>query len=170
MRSSSLIAVLVAGATLLAACNADDVALSTTSTLIGVAPSTTVAASSTTSTGPGDRTSTTARGESVSTYEIVVRIADDNGDILHVVIPPGAYTDIDLENFIQDLRDSNQQLWGVEVFDDPEAALAFQVAEADRTEADQQLLDDHHLVSLVNGDTIRFQGPLSDFGEYILAS
>ena len=170
MRWRSLIAVVVAGATILSACNTDEVALSTTSTLIGVEPTTPSEASSTTSTEPVDQTPTTVRSESVSTYEIVVRIAHDNGDILHVVIPPGAYTDIDLENFIQDLRDSNQGLWGVEVFDHPDAALAFQVAAASRTEADQELLDNHHLVSLVNGDTLRFQGPLSDFGEYILAS
>ena len=170
MRSRSVIAILVAGAALVSACDSDNVALSTTSTLIGVAPTSTIDASSTTTTMPADPTSTTLGGETVSTYEIVVRIGGDNGDILHVVIPPGAYTDIDLENFIQDLRDSNPGLWGVEVFDDTDAALAFQVAEGNRTEDDQELLDNHHLVSLVNGDTLRFQGPLSDFGEYILAS
>ena len=170
MRSRPLIAILVAAATLLPACNSDEVALSTTSTLIGPATTGGVDVSSTTSTSAPDGTSTTLRSETVSSYEIVVRIAHDNGDILYVVIPPGAYTDIDLENFIQDLRESNPGLWGVEVFDDPEAALAFQVAEEDRTESDQELLDGHHLVSLVNGDTLRFQGPLSDFGEYVLAS
>ncbi len=153
----------------LAACNSSEVALTTTSTLIAetTQPPDPV---TTTSTTEADSTSTTLRGEIVSDYELVVRIPGDNGDTLYVVIPPGAYTDIDLENFILDLREANDGLWGVEVFDDPDAALAFQVDEAARTEEDQKLLDDHHLVSLVNGDTIRFQGPLSEFGEYILAS
>lgn len=115
-------------------------------------------------------TTSTIMGEIVTDYEIVVRLPGDNGETLYVVIPPGAYTDIDLENFIQDLRDSVGGLWGIEVFDNSDAVMAFQVDEDARTEDDQKLLDDHHLVSLVNGDTIRFQGPLSEYGEYILAS
>ncbi|MBW3666952.1 MAG: hypothetical protein KY394_05085, partial [Actinobacteria bacterium] len=88
----------------------------------------------------------------------------------YIVIPPGAYTDIDLEGFVGDLKESDPDLFGAEVFDDPEAVQAFVIPEDQRTESQQQLLDDHHLVSLVGGDTIRFQGPFEDIGEHIIGS
>ena len=94
----------------------------------------------------------------------------DNGEVLHIVIPQGGYTDLDLFGFIADLKEADPDLWGVEVFDDAEAAAAFAVAEGERTDAQAQMITSHHLISLVSGDTIRYQGPFSDFGEEILGS
>ena len=169
MKLRSLIAVLAVFGLVAGACSSNPADLSTTSSLITDTTMPIDPMTTTTTTEP-DSTPTTLRGEIVSEFEVVVRVPSDNGDILYVLIPQGAYTDVDLENFIQDLRDTNDQLWGVEVFDNSAAVMAFQVAEDARTEDDQALLAEHHLVSLVNGDTIRFQGPFSEFGEYILAS
>jgi hypothetical protein len=47
---------------------------------------------------------------------------------------------------------------------------AFPIPEAQRTEAQQQLLDEHHLISLVGGNTIVFQGPFEDLGEQVIGS
>ena len=84
--------------------------------------------------------------------------------------PPGAYTEVDLENFIGDLKEADPELWGAEVFDDEDAIQAFVIPEDQRTAEQQTLVDEHHFVSLVNGDTIRFQGPFSEFGEAIIGS
>ena len=86
------------------------------------------------------------------------------------MIPPGAYTEIDLENFIGDLKEADPELWGAEVFDDEDAIQAFVIPENQRTAEQQALVDDHHFVSLINGDTIRFEGPFSEFGEAIIGS
>jgi hypothetical protein len=86
------------------------------------------------------------------------------------VIPPGAYTDVDLENFIGDLREGQPDLWGAEVFDEENAVQAFVIPEAQRTEEQQGILDQHHLVSLVGGDTIKYQGPFSELGESLIGS
>ena len=47
---------------------------------------------------------------------------------------------------------------------------AFATAEGLRTEAQATLVRNHHLVSLVSGDTLRYQGPFASFGESILGS
>jgi hypothetical protein len=115
-------------------------------------------------------TSTILRGETVASYDVAVRIATDNGEILYIVVPPGAYTDVDLENFLGDLLEGNPDLWGAEVFDDEDAVQAFVIPEDQRTEEQQELLDDHHFVSLIGGDTMKFQGPFAEFGEFIIGS
>jgi hypothetical protein len=153
--------------TALTACNREDAVLSTTSTLV-TGPDQTTTAPPGTTTLPD--TSTTLRGQAVASFEILARLSTDNGDVLHVVIPVGAYTDVDLESFIGDLKESDPELWGAEVFDDPTAPAAFTVDEAGRTPEQQELLDRHHLVSLVEGDTIRFQGPFESFGEVVIGS
>lgn len=167
MKPRYLIALLVVLALLSAACDSGEVQLSTTSSLI--TGTTEPPPEPTTTTTEATATSTTLRGETVGEYEVLVRVSTDNGDVFYIVVPPGAYTDIDLENFISDLRTGNPELWGAEVFDDEEAIEAFQVPEDQRTEEQSQLLADHHFVSLV-GDILRFQGPFAEFGEMIIGS
>ena len=117
-----------------------------------------------------EATGTTIRGQTVTDYQTVARLSTANGEVLHIVIPIGGYTDIDLYNFIADLKEADPDLWGAEVFDDPEAATAFATAEGERSEAQATLVRNHHLVSLVSGDTIRYQGPFTSFGESTLGS
>ena len=153
----------------LAACTGDPDPSTTTSTPAGGGTTVPADSGTTTTTSP-EATDTTLRGQTVTDYQTVARLATDNGEVLHIVIPQGGYTDIDLFGFIADLKDADPDLWGVEVFDDPDAASAYAVPEGERTEAQTQLLDRHHLISLVQGDTIRYQGPFSQFGEEILGS
>jgi hypothetical protein len=152
----------------LVACNREETVLSTTSSV--VAGGTTIATPSTMAGTTIPEGSTTLAGEAVSDYEVVARLSTANGEVLHIVIPAGGYTDVDLENFVGDLKENDPELWGVEVFDDPTAPEAFGVDEATRTPEQQQLLDRHHLVSLVNGDVLRFQGPFSELGEHVIGS
>lgn len=170
MRNRAFIAVVLSLALLTAACTPEQAELSTTSSVItGTTES--VTAETTTSTTAADTTPTTVvQGETVSTYDVVARISSENGETFYIVIPPGAYTDVDLNNFVGELKESDPGLFGAEVFDDPDAVQAFVIPEGQRTEEQQQLLDDHHLVSLVGGDTIRFQGPFGEMGEHIIGS
>lgn len=158
---------LLVGALTAAGCTAGSDA--TTSTTTGGGPTTTPTTepTTTTTTMPTD---TTIRGQAVTDYQTVARLSTANGEVLHIVVPPGGYTDIDLFNFLADLKDADPDLWGVEVFDDPAAPAAFGVAEGQRTEEQDELLRLHHLISLVSGDTVRYQGPFSSFGETILGS
>jgi hypothetical protein len=169
MMSRTLILLLVAFAMLVAACDGEQAELSTTSSLITGTTETPVQV--TTTTLEQDITTTTIlRGETVASYEITVRISTDNGEIFYVVIPPGAYTDVDLENFVGDLLEANPDLWGAEVFDDETAVQAFVIPEDQRTEEQQALLDENHFVSLIGGDTMKFQGPFAEFGEFVIGS
>jgi len=173
MKPRNLIAALVLLGLVLTACSSGTVELSTTSSLVtGTTESPGQAGTTTTLSGgdSGDQTPSTLVGESVGSFEIIVRIAGEDGETLHIVIPPGAYTEIDLENFIGDLKEADPELWGAEVFDNEEAIPAFVIPEDQRTAEQQALVDKHHFVSLVQGDTIRFQGPFSEFGEAIIGS
>jgi hypothetical protein len=155
-----------------AACDGDSAELTTTSVLI-TESSPAVEQGATTSTPlAADQTTTTRvlRGQTVDSHEVVGREADDDGETLYIVIPPGAYTDVDLENFILDLYESETAPWGAEVFDDKAAVDAYLVTSDDRSEEEQLLVEEHHFVSLVNGAVIRFQGPFSDSGEYPIGS
>lgn len=159
----ALVAVL---ALFVVACDGDDAELSTDSTILtgpsGTDPATEV---TTTTEGGSEGTSppTTLAGEAVSSYEVVHEIENDNGVEQHFVIPNGAYTDVDLENFVIDRIESEPDLYGAEIFDDTAAAAAFLVVAADRTPEQVQSLEDHHLVTLVGRDSIEFRGPFAEF-------
>lgn len=162
-------AIALAFVLILGACNnSEDAELTTTSTIIGA--TTTPGGDSSTTTVPGGASSTTLAGQSVDNSEIVLRESTDSGETLYILIPPGAYTDVDLENFIGDLIENDQNVLNVEVFDDDAALQAFLLDPDDRTAADLVLIDQHHLVSLVDGNKIRFQGPFAEFGEYSIGS
>lgn len=170
MKSRTLLALLAALAVVAAACDSDEAALSTTTSVLTDTTEAPERDTTTTSDDTATTTSTTLVGETVSGHEVVARISTDNGEVLHIVIPEGAYTDVDLVNFLGDLKEADPDLWGVEVFDDPAAPEAFATPEDERTEQEQQILDDHHFVTLTNGDRVIFQGPFSEFGEFVLAS
>jgi hypothetical protein len=169
--AAPMIVGLMAVGWLSAACDSGEAELSTTSSLVtGTTETPNLATTSTLTDDAGTTSTTVLRGETVASYDVVVRIATDNGEILYIVVPPGAYTDVDLENFLGDLLHNNPDLWGAEVFDDEDAVQAFVIPEDQRTEEQQELLDDHHFVSLIGGDTMKFQGPFAEFGEFIIGS
>lgn len=170
MKSRTLLALLAALAVVAAACDSDEADLSTTTSILTETTESPERDTTTTTESANAATSTTLVGETVSGQEVVSRISTDDGEVLHIVIPEGAYTDVDLVNFIGDLKEADPDLWGAEVFDDPAAAEAFTIAEDERTEEEQQSLDDHHFVTLTGGDRVIFRGPFSEFGEFILAS
>jgi hypothetical protein len=169
LRSLTRIAPAIALILIVGACDNAAADLSTTSSLVsGTNPS---GGSTTTSVEPGgDSATTTLVGEAVSGYEIVARESAVEGETLYIVVPDGAYTDIDIENFVVDLVESGTATYGAEIFDDTAAVDAFRKEAADRTDDEETLIENHHLASLVNGSTIVFQGPFADSGEMAIGS
>jgi hypothetical protein len=157
--------VLTALALVVVACDSGETELSTSSTIItgGTnAPETT----STTGGGDGSGTSsppTSLAGQSVTGFDVAETFPNDNGVEKHYVIPNGAYTDVDLENFMIDLIESDSELYGAEVFDNADAAAAFLVDPGARTEEHNALLERHHFVTLVGRDSVQFNGPFAEF-------
>ena len=155
----------------LTACDGQTVDLSTTSSLLSVGTVTppTVEPTTTTTETP-ETASPTLVGDNVDSYDIVARESTDDGEILYIVIPQGAYTDVDLENFVGDLLESGTATWGAEIFDDVLAVDAFRRASWERTEEEVALLEQHHFVSLISGNTVRYQGPFEESGEFAIGS
>lgn len=172
MTSKSVVVLLATLSLVLVACDSDPSALSTTSSVVTGTTELPSGDTTTTTDGSADpgTTPTTLVGETVTSYEVAVRIPSDNGEILYILVPEGAYTDVDLENFIGDLIDADPNLWGIEVFDDGQAVQAFSTPSDERTEAQKTLLSEHHFVSLIGGDTLKYRGPFSEFGEFIIGS
>lgn len=170
MKSRTLLALLVSIAVVTVACDGDEAALSTTTSVITGTTDAPERETTTTTEDTSGATSTSPVGATVTSHEVVTRTSTDNGDVLHIVIPEGAYTDVDLVNFIGDLKEADPELWGVEIFDDAGAAEAFALPEDERTEAQTQSLADHHFLTLTDGDRVIFRGPFSEFGEFVLAS
>lgn len=166
-RLISLLAVMV----LIAACSPEEAELTTTTT---TAPSSTTSApddSTSTTEDDDDTTDDDASEAAITDYEVVVRSSATEGETLWILIDPGEYSDIDLENLIRELVDeSDATLHGINVFDDLAALEAGRVDVDARTDEEQALVDEHFLVSLVDASTIRFEGPYADFGETAVGS
>jgi len=160
------IAVIGASILVLAACDGGDAELSTDSTLISGGTNAPAATTTTTSSDGGTAgvsPTTTLAGQAVAGYNIVQRTPNDNGEAVIIVIPDGAYTDVDLENFIIDVIESNENIYGAEVFRDEAAVEAFLVDPSARTEEQNALIERHHFVTLVGRDRIEFRGPFAEF-------
>ena len=172
MKLRNLTVVSLVLAMLLVACDSEEADISTTTSVMTETTEAPEPAETTTTIEEQaeSTTSTSLVGETVTNYEVAARLATDNGPVLHVVIPPGAYTDVDLVNFVGDLKEADPDLWGLEVFDDPAGPDALSTPEDERSEEQQEILEDHHFLTLSNGDRVQFQGPFSEFGEFILAS
>jgi len=158
------IAVITVTALALVACSGDEPELSTDSTIItgGTnAPATTTTTEPSDDGDGGGSPSTTPVGQTVTGYEVVARFPNDNGEERYYVIPEGAYTDVDLTQFVIELLETDSQLYGAEIFDSVGAAEAFQVAEADRTDEQNAVIESDHFVTLIGRDRIEFHGLFS---------
>lgn len=158
-----------------AACNrsAEPELTTTTTTVATETPSTTAqttpiteAPTTTTETTPPD----TAPVKEIGDYEVQVATSVDDGEVLWVTIPAEDYTDRDLENFVVTMFDEEEGLWELHVLDDVDAVAAARVAADDRTPEEQELVDNHYLISLTDGNVITFHGPFESAGSFLIGS
>lgn len=147
--------------------------ISTTSSLISTATTGEngdSAATTTTAPADGATTSTTLVGQSVAEHNVVARVSDPAGETLFITIPPAAYTDVDIENFAVGLVEDGTVTYGAEIFDDAVAVEAYRKPEAERTEADTQLIQEHHFASVQNAGVVVFRGPFAQSPDIIIGS
>lgn len=143
----------------------------TTSTTVETTTPTSATPTTETTTAADGETSTTAEaGMAIEGYDIAVRSSTQEGEVLHVTIEPGDYTDIDLENFVLATVDEREGLAELHVYDDRDAVDAALVAEEERTEDQAALVERHYLVSLADGNVITFHGPFADIGSIRIGS
>jgi len=153
---------------LVAACDSgEEAVLTTTSSVVG---STSAPDVGVTDEGTDGTTSTTLTGQAVASHEVVLRESTDDGEFLYIVVPEGDYTDVDLENFLGNLIENDEEVTNVEVFDDAAAVTAFRLDDSDQTAADLVLISEHHLVSLSERNRIIYRGPYEEFGEIAIGS
>jgi len=112
-------------------------------------------------------TSTTQVVAGMPTYQVADRIEEAAGDRLVVVVEPGAYTEVELQNLVFDIVDRFQPVAAV-VVDDP-AAVAL-VSADDLSDADREFLERHTFLTISDGIEVRFSGPYADVADLTIGS
>ncbi|HLU30315.1 MAG TPA: hypothetical protein VK088_01035 [Acidimicrobiia bacterium] len=159
----------------LAACNGDEAQITTTTLDASQLTTTTTTASTGTDDGTGTTpdsgpTTTVPTGDPVESYEVIARVSEDDRETLYILVPPGEYTDVSMENFLGNLLEDETVVSDVEVFDDRAALDAAQKPADERTDEENELIEQHHLVSLQNARQVQFQGPMSEYDGFVIGS
>lgn len=177
MRASTVMMIVVLAAAAIACSqdseNAELTVTTTTSTTVSTSTTTAVARTSTTEAAEDVTDDSTGRsglvGMAIDGYDVVARSSTPEGEVLHVVVDPGNYTDVDLENFVV-VTLEERDVAELHVYDD-RAAVDAALTDADsRTEDQRATLDAHYLVSFTDGNVITFQGPFADAGAVRIGS
>ena len=151
------VVLVLALALIAAACNRGDDDDEPTTTTAEGSPTTLTTATVTTEAGIDDGTTTTEGTTGIPGYDI---IAGDSGAGEYVVlIEPDTYTEQDLRNIIEDIVDEYAPV-SVHLIDTEDAREL--VLKAERTEAEQAILDAHYFARVVEGTTLEFLGPYAD--------
>ena len=167
-------------------CGGDDPALVTTTSRVVTTAAPTTQPEPTTTTEPDPITTTTTADEPGSatespsttggqqggeiSFRVVRQESTRDGSVLHLEVPPGDYTDVDLENLVLSMYEERENLYELHVFDNPEAVAALLTPDSERTPEQKALLETHYLVSFLEGSILRFQGPFANLEGYIVGS
>lgn len=173
MKFLRLTALLAAAALALPACNrggggAADPTLPPVETAAAVVTS---AASTVASTAPAgsapeaaasspSSTAAAPPGPAVPPYEVRHRMIEDSGETLVVLVEPGSYSNVELENLVYDIVEKHSPRGAVVVDDSAAADLAIL---DERTVEQQDSLDSRTLLRIDNGVEVTFHGPYADF-------
>lgn len=169
MKKPTVIVLSAFTALALSACNSEAAQITTTlDASLLTTTTTTTAEPDPDTTGPDTPDTTEAPADPVDSFEVISRTSDDEGETLYILVPPGEYTDVSMENFLGDLLEDETAVSGVEVFDDRTALDA--ALKDERSDEENQMIEDHHLVSLVNGRQVEFQGPMSNYDGFVIGS
>lgn len=188
MRFMRIVGALVAVLLLVAGCNRDeeDPSLKTaapaaeaavnTDTTAGTQEATGVTGSADTTSGTStaptdaDESTTTATTRVVSglpTYEVIHELIEDDRETLVIVVEPGTYSNVELENLVYDVVERFSPSVAIVVDDRAAADLAIL---DERTEDEQRELDAHTFLRIENGVEVTFFGPYADFPELTVGS
>lgn len=163
-------AVLVVALLVVSACNrGGDESVETTSTPTAVTTSSAASVATTATTeGGGDTTTATTVAIVVGmpSYR-VLEAADAEADSLIVVVEPGSYTNVELENLVFDIVDRFAPASAV-VVDLQEAADLLLLDELDA--AQQTFLAEHTVLQIEDGVEVTFLGPYSDLPALTIGS
>ena len=152
---------------LIAACNSPEAEITTTTIDASQLTTTTT---TTTTTVPQQPPPTGEPIDQVTEYEVVSRLSTDAGETLYLVVPPGNYTDVSMENFIGTMLLADPVVSGLEVFDDRAAVDAALKPAGERTDEEEALLAAHHLVSVIERRQVIFRGPLDGYEDFVIGS
>ena len=109
---------------------------------------------------PSSTTSTVPAGPAVPDYEVQHRMIEDGNETLVVLLDPGSYSNVELENLVYDIVEEHSPRGAVVVDDSAAADLAVL---DERTAEQQASLDSHTLLRIDNGVEVTFHGPYADF-------
>lgn len=168
-RSAIVLSVVVALG--VAACNSEEAQITTTT--VDAALLTTTTTTSPDPTEPSETTGTPTTAEPadpVESWEVISRVSTDEGETLYILVPPGDYSDVTIENFLGNLLEEDPEVSGAEIFDDRAALDAALKEEEERSDEESELIEQHHLVTLDQGRQVNFQGPLSDYDDFVIGS
>lgn len=183
MRPAVLIGLLLAALVLLVSCNRDSQeapettvtpAATTATTSEGITDAgdsngdTTIASASTepdsgAATEEAEETTTVATTATVSglpSYEVVHRLIEDDRETLVVVVEPGTYSNVELENLVYDIVERFTPSAAIVVDERDAADLAVLEERTDEQQAD---LDAHTFLRIERGVEVTFYGPYADF-------
>lgn len=118
----------------------------------GSAPETAASSPSSTAAAPP--------GPALPPYEVQHRMIEDGGETLVVLVEPGSYSNVELENLVYDIVEEHSPRGAVVVDDTAAADLAVL---DERTAEQQDSLDSHTLLRIDNGVEVTFHGPYADF-------
>lgn len=99
-------------------------------------------------------------GPALPPYEVRHRMIEDSGETLVVLVEPGSYSNVELENLVYDIVEQHSPRGAVVVDDSAAADLA--VLDG-RTAEQQDSLDSRTLLRIDNGVEVTFHGPYADF-------
>ena len=164
-----------------AACASDDdtALVTTTSRVVTTAAPTTTAppletttttAPTTTAAEPAEDAQTSPLESGEIEYQLVRQVPTRDGNLVFLEIPAGDYTDIDLENLVLSVYEERDDLYELHVVDNGDVVDVLVKAEEERTPEENELLDRHYLVSLLEGSVLRFQGPFANLEGFIIGS
>ena len=103
---------------------------------------------------------TTGAASGMPSYEVVHRLIEDDRETLVVVVEPGTYSSVELENLVYDIVERFTPS-AVIVVDDREVADLAVLEE--RTDEEQERLDAHTFLRIEKGVEVTFFGPYADF-------
>lgn len=100
-------------------------------------------------------------------YEVIHRVIVDDRTTLVILVEPGGYTTVQLENLVYDVVDTYSPNTAIVVDDRAAADLAIK---DDLSPEEQSTLDDRTFLRIENGVDVTFHGPYADAGGMTVGS